>query len=405
MIKTIAEAEAILRTYVPAVSKTGDDQSLERMWPALQVAGNPHEALRVVHVAGTSGKTSTSYYIAAQLAASGKKVGLTVSPHVDTITERLQINGEPISNESFCSYLEEFLQLVDGIELSYFELLIVFVLWVFAREHVDYVVLETGMGGLFDGTNVVTRKDKVCVITDIGYDHMNILGNTLEQIAFQKAGIVHERNVVFSQQQEPEAAKVINTHCAKMNAELHVITKEIAKNSQSNSYQSRNWLLARMVADYIAMRDGLKLAKIDPSSITIPGRIEKKVLVDGSILLMDGAHNGQKMTAFVESVQSQYPNRDATVLLALKQGKEVREVLQALKPIAGKLIITEFTSYQDLPFKAISATAIAEQATVQGMDAAIVHDYAKALEALFSNDGLKIITGSFYLLSDIRKLL
>ena len=147
-IPSIEQAEAILKTYVPAVSRTGDDQSLERMWPALAKLGNPQDALKIIHIAGTSGKTSTAYFIASLLQTKVKKVGLAVSPHVDSITERIQIDGKPIADKSFCDYLGEFLELIDEFELSYFELLIVFTFWVYSREKMDYVVLETGMGGL-----------------------------------------------------------------------------------------------------------------------------------------------------------------------------------------------------------------------------------------------------------------
>ena len=203
-IVNIDQAIAELQKYVPAVARySGDDMTLDRMWPLLSAVGNPHKKLKTIHIAGTSGKTSTSYYIAALLKASGQRTGMTVSPHVDSITERLQIDGSPVSDDLFCSYLSEFLDLITDVDPqpSYFELMIAFVLWVFARENLDYVVLETGMGGLFDGTNVVTRSDKICVITDIGLDHTQILGNNVEQIAAQKAGIIHKGNHVFTYKQ------------------------------------------------------------------------------------------------------------------------------------------------------------------------------------------------------------
>ena len=171
-IRTIEEAEAALLPYVPLVAQlTGKATTLERaIIPLMALAGNPQDRLKTVHIAGTSGKTSTSYYIAALLGAAGKTVGLTVSPHVDSITERIQINGQPLPDAEFCQELETFLDIVKQAPQppSYFELLYAFALWVFGRRHVDYAVIETGMGGLYDATNVATRADKVCVITDIG---------------------------------------------------------------------------------------------------------------------------------------------------------------------------------------------------------------------------------------------
>ena len=182
-IRTIKDAEKALFPYIPLVAQlTGKDTTLERVKPLASLAGHPENQLKVIHIAGTSGKTSTAYYMAALLRAAGKNVGLTVSPHIDSITERVQINGRPLPDEQFCSELEQFLKIVKTAPQapSFFELLYVFSLWVFARAKVDYAVVETGMGGLFDATNIVTRPDKICIITDIGLDHTHILGDTVE---------------------------------------------------------------------------------------------------------------------------------------------------------------------------------------------------------------------------------
>jgi dihydrofolate synthase/folylpolyglutamate synthase len=404
-IKTIEQAEKALHAYFDVVSKTGDNQSLSRMWPLLDAVGNPHEKLKVIHVAGTSGKTSTCYYISALLQASGKKVGLTVSPHVDSITERVQINGSALSDEDFCTELNEFLMIVKGIgSPSYFELLIVFVLWVFARQKVDYVVLETGMGGLFDGTNVVSRPDKVCVITHVGYDHMNILGTTLASIAAQKAGIIHENNSVFSQHQSIKAAKVIKKYAQTKKTNVTFLSDPIASHANDiPAFQQANWEIAKTVVQYIARRDGFMLEDISPVQVVVPGRME--IIQDHSgIFIMDGAHNRQKMDAFVESFKIKFPNQKATVLLALKEGKELEDVLLALLPITQKLIATEFSSYQDVPFRAQSAKKIALYAQGLGIEATAEPDYKLAFKSLQKTDAIKIVTGSFYLLGQIRSL-
>jgi dihydrofolate synthase/folylpolyglutamate synthase len=411
-ISSITQAEDILREYVPGILKTGDNQSLERMWPLLKAVGSPQDNLQVIHVAGTSGKTSTCYYIASLLRASGKNVGLTVSPHVDTITERIQINGAPISDEQFCSDLGEFLDIVQGIDPapSYFELLIVFVLWEFVRYDVDYVVLETGMGGLLDGSNVVTRHDKVCVITDIGYDHMHILGNTLAEIATQKAGIIHKNNAIFTHQQPDDIIAEFERRCDEKSATLNVLDAVtvqplIARNSQLALFQQRNWQLAKQVAAYVSNRDDFVLADFDPSSVVVPGRMEVTPLDGQKFLVMDGAHNGQKMQAFVQSFQDKFPNKKATVMLALKKGKEHKDVLDQLKPITNHLIVTTFSSYQDLPFTSQDPGIISQYALEIGIDAVVISDPALAYKALLDTDNLvKIITGSFYLLGQVRKL-
>ena len=180
-IHTLAEANLALRPFYD-YSRTA--YTLDVMKALMEHLGNPQNQLRVLHVAGTSGKTSTAYYCAALLKEAGKKVGLSVSPHVDTVNERLQINGQPMPEAEFCKVLSEFLDVVaeSGIKPSYFELLVAMTYWEFARQKVDYAVIEVGLGGLRDGTNVIERADKVCLITDIGLDHTEILGHTLTKI-------------------------------------------------------------------------------------------------------------------------------------------------------------------------------------------------------------------------------
>jgi len=414
-ITSLQHAEEILRSYVPKVSRTGDGQSLHRMWPLLEKAGNPQEKLKTIHVAGTSGKTSTCYFISSLLTVSGKKVGLTVSPHIDSITERVQINGTPISDEEFCNDLGEFMELVAGSDVSYFELLIVFILWEFVRYGVDYAVLETGLGGLLDGTNVVTRSDKICVITDIGYDHMNVLGHTLHDIAGQKAGIIHEQNTVLMYAQSDEIMKPIQERVAEKHTKITLVDSEdetgsiqlIAKNLQLAEYQQRNFGLAYAVVTNLSKRDGFDVlaAQLHSREITVPGRMEILSIKDATVVL-DGAHNEQKMNAFVTSFQQRYSGKQAVVLVAFKQGKEYEKVLHSLMPITKKILVTKFTSYQDLRFHAEDPEAVVDYALSIGLEAASISDYTTALQILMEEkSSIKVITGSFYLIGQLRSLL
>ena len=159
MINNIEEANIFLSKFVNKTRLvTGKDISVNRTLKLLDKVGNPHQKMRVIHIAGTSGKTSTSYYIAELLGRAGLKVGLTVSPHIISVTERLQINGSPLSDKVFCNYLDEFIEEIgEDSDASYYEFLIVMMLWVFEKEAVDYAVIETGLGGIHDSTNVCTR--------------------------------------------------------------------------------------------------------------------------------------------------------------------------------------------------------------------------------------------------------
>lgn len=406
---TIEELNKILQKHVAIVSKTsGDNQSIERMWPVLERLDNPQRKLRSIHVAGTSGKTSTCYFVTNILVDAGKKVGTTVSPHIDSITERVQINGQPIDSEKFCHYFTEFYDLIgENVDtISYFELLVAFELWVFAREKVDYAVIETGVGGLLDATNVLRRTDKVCVITDIGLDHTHLLGNTIAEIALQKVGIVHAKDHVFYYDQGSEVLDVFKKYTKKQNGILNLVNY-MPQEGSIPEFQKRNYILAKAVCHYLAERDEFKLHIVDPAKVIIPARMEVKKLKDGTVLVMDGAHNQQKMHAFVASFEQLYPAKKAVILLALKKGKEFEAIVRELAPITKRLIVTTFHTSPNLPAVSQDPESIKTFAEREcGLKTTIIEDSKLAVDELLQDkSSIKIITGSFYLLGDTRKTL
>lgn len=416
MIRTIKEAEAALLPYVPLVGQlTGKDTTLTRVIPLMKLAGNPQERLKVVHIAGTSGKTSTSYYIAALLHAAGKSTGLTVSPHVDSITERVQVDGRPLPDEEFCRELEEFLRIVERAEQapSYFELLYTFALWVFERRGVDYAVIETGMGGLFDATNVAERPDKVCVITDIGYDHTHILGKTLPEIAGQKIGIAHPGNVVLMYTQAEEIMGVIHGWVEQHQASLRPTTEDTERSAcpidlgSLPLYQQRNWLLAHYAYEYLRNRDDLpnltNQVLENTKETKVPGRMDI-AHVDHKTIVMDGAHNEQKMTTFAASFRQRFPGVRPAVMIALKQGKDYQSVLPLLAPLAARIILTTFNTSQDLPARSIPPEELVKELHgYPDLPVELLPDQHEAFRKLLAApEQVCVITGSFYLLSQLR---
>ena len=410
-LKSIQEAEQLLQSYIPNANKyIADGLSLDRMWPLLEAAGNPHQKLKVVHIAGTSGKTSTTYYVASLLAASGKTVGHTVSPHVQSITERVQINCQPVTDAEFCSLLSEFLGVVDEeSNPSYFELLMVFVLWVFVKKGVDYAVLETGLGGILDSTNVVTREDKVCIITDIGLDHTQILGKTVDAIASQKAGIMHKNNVCFTRNQDEQILAELNKRSEEVGAQLHVVEDyDEGKYEDLPEFQKRNFDIAHEAYKYIAQRDRFSVdSDFDPSNVSVPGRMEELDFSEDQKIIIDGAHNGQKVSTFVDSFMRKHPNQKVPVMLALKEGKEYIDVIDALKPIASNLVLTTFIAVQDFRNTSQNPFELAVYAHEKaGIPSVVIKDPERALNHLKHCPGrLKVVIGSFYLLGVIRKFI
>jgi dihydrofolate synthase/folylpolyglutamate synthase len=404
-LQNLEEAEAALSPYVPLVGRVKPGTTLDRVWPLMELLGNPQDKLKIVHVAGTSGKTSTAYYMSALLTAAGQKTGLTVSPHVDSLTERVQINGQSLSETEFCELLGEFLDIVQAADQwpSYFELLYAFALWIFARQGVDYAVVETGMGGLFDATNVAQRTDKVCIITDIGFDHTHILGKTLTEITTQKAGIIHDGNEVFMYSQADEIMAVIKQQVKVKKAGLHIVPA-----TEDEDYLQRNWRLAQATFEFLVNRDNLqhltRQSLVQTQAVQVPARMEVRT-VKGKTVVMDGAHNAQKMTAFVDSFRRHFPEVKPAVLLALKDSpdKDYQAVAPILAPLAARAIVTTFQTTQDLPSKSIDPELIAEAFREVGVDVKAIPDQAQAVSTLLAAAGdVVVITGSFYLLSQIR---
>ena len=403
------EAEQALARFMPQVKELlGKNLSLERIEPLMAALGHPEKKLRIIHVAGTSGKTSTTYYISSLLIQAGLRVGTTVSPHVDSVTERSQVDLQPLDEATFCYELGLFLDLISSLtpQPTYYELLIAFVYWYFAKIQVDYAVIETGLGGLHDATNVATNPDKLCVITDIGLDHTHILGDTVPEIAGQKAGIIHPGNAALIYAQAPEVMAVFKRVCDEQHATL-MLVEERHTVSDLPQFQRRNFHLAEAAYNQLASRDGLPkltVGQLDAAAhVHIPGRMEY-VKLAGKSIVMDGAHNPQKMQALVSSFQERYPGKKIAVLVSAKQNKDTAAMLATLRPICRKLIITSFAGLQDIGHQSEAVEVLADRARNVGfLEVAVIPNSHEAFAELMKGiDDLVLITGSIYLLSKIR---
>ena len=404
-----------LAKFMPRNARAGS-YSLDRMQELMHKLGNPQEKFKVIHVAGTSGKTSTCYYLAALLQATGKKVGLTVSPHVDEVNERVQINLIPLPEQVFCQKLGQFIEIVGqtGLEPTYFELLIAFAYWQFAAEKVDYAVIEVGLGGLLDGTNVIKDENKVCVITDIGLDHINILGDTLAKIAAQKAGIIQSHNPVFMYRQSDEVMQPVIQRSEHMRVQLHQLTTMSSDTLPAYlpPFQQRNWYLAKTVIDFVAERDGLPalsdIQLANASHTRVPARLEITKYVDRTIII-DGSHNSQKMAALAEGIHKLFPGKSVAALVSFVVSEAGRApgALEQLLTITDSLIITAFSGQQDTPKQSVDPKIIATTAEQLGFnDVSIMADPKEAFgELLKCPEDILLVTGSFYLLNHIRPLI
>ncbi len=413
--KNIAEISAGMYELFTPPKMMKESYNLDRMIALMNLLGNPQNELKIIHVAGTSGKTSTCYFAASLLQASGCKVGLTVSPHVDTINERVQINLEPLAEPIFTKYFNEFIAIPGLIELqpSYFEAMVALAFVVFHKEKVDYAVVEVGIGGLGDGTNVITREDKVCVITDIGIDHTQILGDTIKKITAQKAGIITSKNLVVMNRQSDEVMNVVQQQVEDKQAVLEVVERKTLhiKNSLPD-FQRRNFSLAQAVVGSIARRDELPALTdrqlAETAHLVIPARMEVRS-IDGKTVILDGSHNKQKLQALCRGVRQQFPHKTVAILTAFitTRQDQIKEALEELVGLSDTITITEFSTKQDFLHKAVDAKIVATIASEVGFKLVSVKQIPidALTEMLEGDQDIVLVTGSFYLLNHIRMYL
>lgn len=402
-IRSLKDIESVLADVAKQTTKDMfAGLTLERTFRLAEAVGSPHTRLKVVHVAGTSGKTSTSYMTAHLLRRAGKKVGLTVSPYVLDMRERVQLEDELMSEAEFVRYFNEFRLLTEHLDFTptYFEYMMVFALWVFDAAKVDYAVIETGLGGLLDASNICREADKVCVITDIGFDHMQILGNTLGEIAAQKAGIIASQNTVVMYEQGAEVMTVVREAATKNRAEL------IEIQPQSNDlFMQRNARLSCAVYNAVATRDGLAVmedAIVDElAQLKVPGRLESIEYNDRQVLL-DGAHNQQKMQALTAALQALHPGVRWSAVYAMKADKDYKAVIAAIAPFLEQVVAVPLKAGGDMPIEYVAPEELAEEFTRYGVGTETVGSAKEALAILTGQaDENILVTGSLYLVSEV----
>ncbi|MCL1839978.1 Mur ligase family protein [Candidatus Saccharibacteria bacterium] len=383
------------------------ENMLARMQDLVNALGNPEKQLKIIHVAGTSGKTSTCYFAASLLQSAGFTTGLTVSPHVDSVRERAIINLAPLPEDKWVAQMEEFFAIVQetGVEPSYFEFYMAFAYWLFAKMKLDYAVIETGLGGLWDGSNIARGSDKINIITDIGYDHTEILGENLAAIAKEKAGIIHEGNTTFMYPQSPEIMASIKARTEQMHGGLHVI-ENVTKN-----FMVRNFNLSKATVEFLLQRDHkpplTPMQTKQARSIQIPARAEQ-IKYQGKTIIMDGSHNPQKLQAFVKYLNQRYPSSSRTLVATLGSNKlaTLQDSMNILRQISDQLILTSFhnESLETHKRSSIDADSLVSAAKTAGFTTCeYIDDPPAALQAAIKQSTEQvIITGSFYLLDHLR---
>ncbi len=417
--------------YINDKDKFGSRLGLDSIGQLLENLGNPQEKLKFIHLAGTNGKGSTSAYIYSSIMEAGYSVGLFTSPFLERFNERIGLNGKDIPDDTMGRLTEKIRQaankmLEDGYEHpTTFEIVTALAFLYFEEEKPDYVILEVGLGGRFDSTNII--KESICsVITTIDFDHVNELGDTLAKIAYQKAGIIKENGLVISYSQEDEVVEVLKDVSKDMNAELIFTTKAI-EIIEENDYGSKfNYkfrdhdlenLEITMLGEYQIYNASLAITTLlvmrDKGLIEIndkeiyrgilntkwKGRLE--VLKRDPIFLIDGAHNLQGIENLSKALEL-FKYRKLILGVSILKDKDVDNMLKSLIPLADTVIATEVY----MPRK-LSAEDLGKKIEKYNKEVIVEKNVKKAILKAIDiahKDDMIVFGGSLYLIGEVRTI-
>jgi dihydrofolate synthase/folylpolyglutamate synthase len=423
---TLSYAKAI--DYLYNLKWHGIKLGLENIRGLMAMLGEPHERFRSVHIAGTNGKGSTASTIAAVLQAAGYRTGLYTSPHLIDFTERIRVNGEPIAPERVARLTERVRTAAAEIPVTFFEFTTAMAFLHFAESSVDLAVAEVGMGGRFDATNVLTPL--VSVITNIDFDHQAFLGNTIEQIAFEKAGIVKPGVPVVTATDHPEAMNVIRTACREQGAPLYRVGTEIRAEGSSpqkfryqgirRSYPDLNFSLLGKhqlmnAACALAALELLELQGLPVGEASIrrglptvqwEGRMEIiRPSLSGAAVLLDGAHNpagARVLRAFLEEARPARPAR-LILVLGILGDKDIDGILAELVPLADEVVVTQ-PDYD----RAEPATDLKRRLDSFSVHSSVrepVEEAVRYAQSVAAAADLICVTGSLYTIGEARSYL
>ncbi len=411
------------RVYLDQVSKYGSVLGLDNMRELLNRLGNPQNDLKFIHISGTNGKGSVLAYLSTILSGAGYRVGRYLSPTLFSYREKIQVDGEKINKESLAAHVTAIAEATRDMQEknagtpTVFEVETVLAILYFKEKHCDLVVLETGMGGLLDATNIISTT-VLEVLTSISMDHMEFLGNTLAKIAEQKAGIIKPHTSVVSAKQEMEAEQVIREVCDRQECSLRSVDPEAIKDvhygcgtqsfsyknwtdvkiSLAGSYQIWNaslaleaaWALQRMGYNLTEqqIRDGLQ-------KTTWRGRFT--IIQKEPYVIMDGAHNPAAAQTLRDSLQIYFPGRRLHYVFGMFQDKDYPAVIALTAPLAEHIITVETPDNpRALPAKEL-AQAVAEVNPSVEAAASIREAVHKSLQRAGKDDVVVIFGSLSYL--------
>ncbi|MEN8256638.1 MAG: folylpolyglutamate synthase/dihydrofolate synthase family protein [Thermodesulfobacteriota bacterium] len=411
---------------------------LDSMSEFLGRVGNPQDKLQCIHVGGTNGKGSVAMNLLTLLKAGGYRVGLYTSPHLSSVRERFRINDDYISEEDFAAIATEIATVLGDSQITYFEFTTALALLWFANQKVDLVILEVGLGGRLDATNVV--KPLVSVITNVSMDHEAYLGTTLSEVAFEKAGIIKPGASVVSGVDQDVSREVVTARCAEMGAELWIFGREFShedngdgswtyqgvskkisglKCGMRGDYQRDNSSLALAVCELLEGKGwplGDNVVRAQLSKVYWPGRLEyfcldeegrrlneETLTARGRKYLLDGAHNPAGMESLCTSLRNEFSYKRLICVWAAMADKDLGTTLAAISPFCDIIIFTR-------PESERSATLEQLRGALEDFDGEIfeepqVEGALQSAQDLAECEDLILVAGSLYLVGAARSQL
>ncbi|AWW26813.1 MAG: dihydrofolate synthase / folylpolyglutamate synthase [Acetobacterium sp.] len=420
-------------SYIEATHKFGTRLGLESMRLLLGVMDNPQDKLKFIHIAGTNGKGSTATMIATILKTAGYKTGLFTSPFLEAFNERIQLNNAPIDDDSLVSATLFVKQRIEILleqgepHPTEFEMVTAVGLQYFYQQQVDVVVLEVGLGGRLDATNIINDPLAV-VIMGVSYDHTDYLGNTLAEIAFEKAAIIKEGSDVIVYPQDPEALTVILDFGAAKNAKMVLVNPDDISilshttDNQTLKYRGDHLYLdgfcLKLLGDHQALncltalevmallnRKGYTISASDIkkalATVVFPGRFE--IFLKNPVVLIDGAHNSNGIQAFVSNINQYFANRTINLFFGMLEDKDIEESLSYLVPIAST--IHTLTPNSDRAMPAEKMAALIHTNYGKSVDFYDTMEAAVKSIDLTRKDEVNVFVGSLYMIGEARTLI
>ena len=409
-------------SYIHSVCWKGSVPGLGRTQELLRRMGNPEKSLKFIHIAGTNGKGSTAAMLASILEAAGYRTGLYTSPFINRFNERMQIDGQPIPDQELADLTEWIRPMADDMADSptEFELITALAMEFFHRHACDIVVLEVGMGGALDSTNVIDTPE-VAIITAMGFDHTKELGSTMAEIASAKAGIIKHGGDVVAYGQNPEAEAVFERVCREQKAHLHypdyaaLSPGEFGLEGQIFSYGTLHHLRIPLAGIYQLNNAAVVLTAVQVlqqrgwrvnedqirsglAATRWPARFE--VLQRDPVFIVDGGHNPHGIRATADSLQKIFPDRKFTFLVGVMADKDVEHILGLIVPLASCF----FCVRPNNP-RAMGAEMLAERIRALGVEAHACPSLEEGVQAALAHagqEGVVCALGSLYMAGDVR---